>query len=96
MKTKVTGEEKHYQKLNTKLGQIINKMIERGDNQYSANLKMSAFIIELEDKVAALSKENEFLKEKLGLSDEEIKKLIKASSGIDMLAGMSKMFQHGW
>ncbi len=96
MKDKTTSEEKHYQKLNKRLQQDLNKAEERGDRLYKTNYNMAKEMTDLESRIAILEKENEILKEKLNLTDDEVKKLLKASSGIEMLAGMSKMFRQGW
>lgn len=93
MKNKITGEEKHYQKLNTRLQQELNKETERVNRLYEANYKMAKEMTDLENRIATLERENGFLKEKLGLSDDEIKKLIRASAGIDMIA---RNFNYGW
>lgn len=92
MKTKITGEEKHYQKLNNKLRKELNGFIDSNHKIYEEKYKLQKEIELLKDQLKVVTEENEFLKSKVvNLSDEELKQLVQSSKRLDDLTGMTKM-----
>ena len=78
MKSKVTGEEKHYQKLNNKL--------------HEEKYKLATEIKLLKDQLKLTTEENEFLKSKVvNLTDEEVRQLVQSSKRLEHLTSMTSI-----
>lgn len=83
MKTKKTGEEKHYVKLNKRLTKELKQANERIKTFYDENYNAQIEIGKLKKHLESISHENEFLKAKLHLTDDEVKQIVSASKRMD-------------
>ena len=92
MKSKVTGEEKHYQKLNNKLRKELNGFINANHKLHEEKYKLATEIKLLKDQLKLTTEENEFLKSKVvNLTDEEIRSLVQSSKKLEHLTSMTSI-----
>lgn len=79
MKPKVTGEEKHYQKLNKKLTQELKNALEDKGETFKKLYSLHDEIKVLREKLKNITEENEFLRSKLDLTPEQAKELFEST-----------------
>lgn len=92
MKTKITAEEKHYQKLNNKLRKELNGFVDAQHRLLEEKHKLNTENQLLKDQLKLVTEENEFLKSKVvNLSDEEVKRLVQSSKRLEDLTSMTSI-----
>lgn len=96
MKYTITGEEKHYQKLNSKLRKELKEFIESNQNLLVERLEFRKEFKKLQDQLECVIKENEFLKGKLNLTNDEVKHLVSASENVHQLFTATKSIFGGF
>lgn len=96
MKNKISAEEKHYIKLNTKLKQDYNKLFNLHTEELVYSIKLQETIDDLKKQIEQLQNENKIILESSGLSVDEIKRLVKGNQAIAGWLGVSKLFGNGW
>lgn len=92
----ITGEEKHYQKLNKRLQQDLKELmfrLEEIESKY-ANLHNEKTLVEKD--MQQINKENIELKAITNMDEETIKKLIRSSESLESLGAMFKLVSRYW
>ncbi len=90
MKKHITSEEKHYKKLNLSLREEKNRYLEYYQKERKINTEYIGIINKQNEQIERLELENEKLKSIVGLSDEEVKTLVKASTKVNALSNLAK------
>jgi len=88
MKSKISGEEKHYQKLNSKLAKELKQSTESHYKTYGELHEINMKFMDLECQLELVIKENDMLKSKLNLTDEEVKQIVKSSNYFNDISGV--------
>ncbi len=90
MKNHMTSEEKHYKKLNLDLRQEKNRYLDLFQTERKLNTGYVKIINKQNEQIERLELENEKLKSVVGLSDEEVKELVKAATKVNALSNLAK------
>lgn len=92
MKDKITGEEKHYQKLNNRLTKSLKQVTEERNKAYSGNFDFHRKVLKLEKELANITEENGLLRTKLNLTEDEVKQIVSASKNINSFGDLMSVF----
>ena len=95
MKTKISAEEKHYQKLNSKLTKELKQADESSHRLFTEKMSILKQFSKLENKLKCIMEENDMLKSKLNLSDDEVKQIVKSSNYINDIGGLMNTIGYG-
>ena len=90
MNNKISAEEKHYIKLNTKLKRDYNKLNEKYDKELAYTKELHKSIDTQNKVIHNLNRVNEVLLDKLGLSKEDVDGIIRNNKTIEMMFGIIK------